>query len=73
MWSKNANWAGYVAVSDDEMSERIGRRDIAVAWRGTVTHLEWVADLMDFLRPISDNSIPCPDQTVKVCIVVGTR
>ncbi|KAL1367448.1 hypothetical protein AAHE18_02G052700 [Arachis hypogaea] len=66
MWSKNANWVGYVAVSDDEMSKRIGRRDVAVAWRGTVTHLEWVADLMDFLKPFSANSIPCPDPYVKV-------
>ncbi|XP_016185288.1 phospholipase A1-Igamma1, chloroplastic-like [Arachis ipaensis] len=66
MWSKNANWAGYVAVSDDEMSKRIGRRDVAVAWRGTVTHLEWVADLMDFLKPFSSNSIPCLDPSVKV-------
>ncbi|MED6201014.1 Phospholipase A1-Igamma2, chloroplastic [Stylosanthes scabra] len=66
MWSKNANWAGYVAVSNDEMSTRIGRRDVVVAWRGTVTHLEWVADLMDFLKPFSAKNIPCPDPTVKV-------
>ncbi|KAJ1385517.1 Fungal lipase-like domain [Sesbania bispinosa] len=66
MWSKHANWAGYVAVSDDTTTHRLGRRDITIAWRGTVTHLEWVADLMDFLKPISSNSIPCPDQTVKV-------
>ncbi|XP_027368055.1 phospholipase A1-Igamma1, chloroplastic-like [Abrus precatorius] len=66
MWSKNANWAGYVAVSDDATSNKLGRRDITIAWRGTVTRLEWVADLMDFLKPISSNCIPCPDQTVKV-------
>ncbi|TKY52691.1 Phospholipase A1-Igamma1 [Spatholobus suberectus] len=66
MWSKHANWAGYVAVSDDATSHRLGRRDIAIAWRGTVTRLEWVADLMDFLKPISSNGVPCPDQTVKV-------
>ncbi|KAK7277585.1 hypothetical protein RJT34_22600 [Clitoria ternatea] len=66
MWSKNANWAGYVAVSDDATAKKIGRRDITIAWRGTVTRLEWVADLMDFLKPISWNKIPCPDPTVKV-------
>ncbi|XP_061338080.1 phospholipase A1-Igamma1, chloroplastic-like [Gastrolobium bilobum] len=67
MWSKNANWAGYVAVSDDNTSKRLGRRDITISWRGTVTYLEWVADLMDFLKPISNNNlIPCPDPTVKV-------
>lgn len=66
VWSKHANWIGYVAVSNDETSKRLGRRDIAIAWRGTVTRLEWVADLMDFLRPISSDKIPCPDSTVKV-------
>ncbi|KAL5792821.1 hypothetical protein ACOSP7_001415 [Xanthoceras sorbifolium] len=66
VWSKNANWIGYVAVSNDETTKRLGRRDITIAWRGTVTRLEWIADLMDFLKPISDNRIPCPDPTVKV-------
>ncbi|KAI4349449.1 hypothetical protein L6164_010036 [Bauhinia variegata] len=65
MWSKNANWAGYVAVSDDETSRKLGRRDITIAWRGTVTRLEWIADLKDFLTPISSHRIPCPDPTVK--------
>ncbi|GFP98007.1 phospholipase a1-igamma2 chloroplastic [Phtheirospermum japonicum] len=66
VWSKNANWIGYIAVSDDDESRRLGRRDICIAWRGTVTRLEWVADLMDFLRPISSDKIPCPDPTVRV-------
>nr|KJB42206.1 hypothetical protein B456_007G142100 [Gossypium raimondii] len=66
VWSKSANWIGYVAVSNDEISKRLGRRDIIVAWRGTVTRPEWIADLMDFLKPISSNKIPCPDSTVKV-------
>ncbi|KAI8574473.1 hypothetical protein RHMOL_Rhmol01G0356900 [Rhododendron molle] len=66
VWSKNANWIGYVDVSNDEKSRVLGRRDITVAWRGTVTRLEWVADLMDFLRPISADKIPCPDPTIKV-------
>ncbi|XP_027158323.1 phospholipase A1-Igamma1, chloroplastic-like [Coffea eugenioides] len=66
VWSKNANWIGYVAVSNDETSRKLGRRDICIAWRGTVTRLEWIADMMDFLRPISSDKIPCPDPTVKV-------
>lgn len=66
VWSKNANWIGYVAVSSDEASRTLGRRDITIAWRGTVTRLEWIADLMDFLKPISGNKIPCPDPNVKV-------
>ncbi|XP_054804195.1 phospholipase A1-Igamma1, chloroplastic-like [Prosopis cineraria] len=66
MWSNDANWAGYVAISDDRATKRLGRRDITIAWRGTVSRLEWIVDLMDFLKPISSNNIPCPDQTVKV-------
>lgn len=66
VWSNKANWMGYVAVSNDDVSKQLGRRDITIAWRGTVTRLEWIADLMDFLKPISLNNIPCPDPTVKV-------
>ncbi|KAJ1262721.1 hypothetical protein BS78_09G131600 [Paspalum vaginatum] len=65
IWSQSANWMGYVAVSTDEESARLGRRDIAIAWRGTVTRLEWVSDLMDFLRPVADEGIPCADPEVK--------
>ncbi|CAF1864615.1 hypothetical protein Bca4012_033558 [Brassica carinata] len=67
VWSKNANWMGYVAVSDDEATRhRLGRRDIAIAWRGTVTQLEWIADLKDYLKPVSGNNLRCPDPAVKV-------
>lgn len=31
-----------------------------------MTRLEWIVDLMDFLKPVSGNKIPCPDPTVKV-------
>ncbi|XP_041009509.1 phospholipase A1-Igamma2, chloroplastic-like [Juglans microcarpa x Juglans regia] len=65
VWSKHANWIGYIAVSNDETSRRLGRRDITIAWRGTVTRLEWMEDIMDFLVPIS-SKIPCSDATVKV-------
>ncbi|GAB4830469.1 Phospholipase A1-Igamma1, chloroplastic [Ancistrocladus abbreviatus] len=65
-WRENTNWIGYVAVSNDEMSKRLGRRDISIAWRGTVTCPEWILDLMDILKSISSDKIPCHDRMVKV-------
>ncbi|CAK9142841.1 unnamed protein product [Ilex paraguariensis] len=51
-WSKDSNSMGFVAVSDDEESSRIGRRDIVVAWRGTVAPSEWYEDFQRELEPI---------------------
>ncbi|KAG1331798.1 phospholipase A1-Igamma1, chloroplastic [Cocos nucifera] len=65
-WSQKANWIGYIAVSDDDATAHLGWRDIVIAWRGTVTRLEWVADLMDFLRPVASEGIPCSDPVIKV-------
>ncbi|KAA8543318.1 hypothetical protein F0562_021187 [Nyssa sinensis] len=64
-FGKPAKWMGYVGVSNDEKSKHLGRRDIAIAWRGTSTFSEWLTDFKDVLVPIS------PDQDPKVMVEMG--
>ncbi|ERN14554.1 phospholipase A1-Igamma3, chloroplastic [Amborella trichopoda] len=63
VWSQHANWIGYVSVATDpKVVKELGRRDILFAWRGTVTYLEWVEDVMDYqVKPNFG-----PDANVKV-------
>ncbi|KAA8543319.1 hypothetical protein F0562_021186 [Nyssa sinensis] len=62
---KPAKWMGYVGVSNDEKSKHLGRRDIAIAWRGTSTFSEWMTDFKNVLVSIS------PDQDPKVKVELG--
>ncbi|KAH7521426.1 phospholipase A1-Ialpha2, chloroplastic [Ziziphus jujuba] len=59
-------WIGYVAVSDDDSVRRLGRRDIVVTFRGTVTNPEWIANLMSSLTPARlDPHNPRPEVQVE--------
>ncbi|KAK4787296.1 hypothetical protein SAY86_011129 [Trapa natans] len=41
-WDRESNWIGYIAVTSDEKSRQLGRREIYVAWRGTIRDYEWI-------------------------------
>ncbi|CAH8385399.1 unnamed protein product [Eruca vesicaria subsp. sativa] len=41
-WDRESNWFGYIAVTSDERTKALGRREIYVALRGTSRNYEWV-------------------------------
>ncbi|XP_059275882.1 phospholipase A1-Ibeta2, chloroplastic-like [Lycium ferocissimum] len=48
--TQRSSWMGYVAVCDDKAEiQRMGRRDIVIALRGTATCLEWGENVRDLL------------------------
>ncbi|KAM7278151.1 hypothetical protein ACFE04_005285 [Oxalis oulophora] len=65
--SAQSRWIGYVAVSSDEYSDKkLGRRDIVITFRGTVTNPEWIANLMTSLTPARlDPQNPRPNVKVE--------
>ncbi|KAE8700534.1 Phospholipase A1-IIgamma [Hibiscus syriacus] len=59
-WSKESNWIGYVAVVTDEGKHVLVRRDIVIAWRGTVETLEWIDDVeFHLVSPEKLFGVPC--------------
>ncbi|XP_073128667.1 phospholipase A(1) DAD1, chloroplastic [Henckelia pumila] len=49
-----SSWIGYVAVCQNKKEiARLGRRDVVIALRGTVTCLEWLENLRATLTPLS--------------------
>lgn len=51
--TQRSSWVGYVAVCDDRREiQRMGRRDIVIALRGTATCLEWAENVRNILVPI---------------------
>ncbi|KAJ0977009.1 hypothetical protein J5N97_012483 [Dioscorea zingiberensis] len=64
--ASGARWIGYVAVSSDEKSKVLGRRDILVSFRGTATQSEWIANFMSSLTPARlDPTDPRPEVKVE--------
>ncbi|RLM69659.1 phospholipase A1-Ialpha2, chloroplastic-like [Panicum miliaceum] len=61
-----SRWIGYVAVASDGEAARLGRRDILVSFRGTVTGSEWLANFMSALASARfDPADPRPDVRVE--------
>ncbi|GLT32502.1 hypothetical protein SLA2020_071670 [Shorea laevis] len=63
-WDRESNWIGYIAVTSDERTEALGRREIYVALRGTTRDYEWIdvlgAELTSaksLLRPITPENL----------------
>nr|GLL34487.1 phospholipase A(1) DAD1, chloroplastic-like [Ipomoea trifida] len=51
--SVQSSWIGFVAVCQDKREiERLGRRDVVIAFRGTATCLEWLENLRATLTPL---------------------
>ncbi|GJR06423.1 phospholipase A1-IIdelta [Tanacetum coccineum] len=41
-WDRESNWIGYIAVTSDKVSKKLGRREIYIVWRGTSRDFEWI-------------------------------
>ena len=59
-WDDESNWFGYVAVTTDKFSHALGRREVYVAWRGTIMSEEWASNI---LRPFPVSVKPLLSQS----------
>lgn len=70
-WDRESNWFGYIAVTSDERTKALGRREIYIAMRGTSRNYEWVNVLG--ARPTSaDPLLHGPEQDGSAGLVEGT-
>nr|GMD76335.1 phospholipase A1-Ibeta2, chloroplastic-like [Ipomoea batatas] len=66
--TQRSSWMGYVAVCDDRNEiQRMGRRDIVIALRGTSTCLEWVENVRDLLVQMPGQNDPSQVQAKVEC------
>ncbi|XVF52543.1 hypothetical protein PTKIN_Ptkin05aG0026900 [Pterospermum kingtungense] len=57
--TQRSSWIGFVAVCDDRREiQRLGRRDIVIALRGTATCLEWAENFRAQLVQIPESDDP---------------
>ncbi|TMW94653.1 hypothetical protein EJD97_009977 [Solanum chilense] len=62
-WDRESNWIGYIAVTTDEVSRKLGRREVYVVFRGTSRNYEWINVLG--ARPDSADSLLHPKSLQK--------
>ncbi|XP_030467709.2 phospholipase A1-Ibeta2, chloroplastic-like [Syzygium oleosum] len=60
--TQRSSWIGYVAVCEDRREiQRMGRRDIVIALRGTATCLEWAENMRAHLVDMPQVGGPAPE------------
>lgn len=70
-WDRESNWIGYIAVTSDEVSASLGRREIYIVWRGTTRNYEWV-DVMG-AKPDSAKALLSPRTLEELQISPGNE
>ncbi|KAK9275096.1 hypothetical protein L1049_022355 [Liquidambar formosana] len=66
--TQRTSWVGYVAVCEDRREiQRMGRRDIVIALRGTATCLEWAENMRDLLVQMPGDHDPTQLQPKVQC------